>query len=236
MKYTGRIYLSLIAIFSWAILIYFMYQEYRRIDFVFYIATAGYTIFGWWLGKQYDIARFYSDKDSLTKVYNRRFIFETLSKLIGKCDRYKIVKKREIKNKSLCLFVIDVDQFKKINDTYGHVKGDLVLKCVADVLMHSIRKTDFVGRWGGDEFIIIAPFVEKSMVPIITKRIEAELENLSNELQLNVTLSIGIAIYPEDTKSIEELIKIADNRMYEAKLLKKNYILGVFAQSPEKVD
>ncbi len=205
--------MSILALISWLFLIIYYYFVHGNMDKVYVVVAVAYILFGWWLGKQYDIAMFYSEKDSLTQVYNRRFILDMLPKLLSKIDRRK--------KESLTLLIVDVDRFKEINDTYGHNKGDFVLKSISDVLRACIREGDFVVRWGGDEFLIVAPNVDKKSTVTMINHIEVQLKEASRNLQLTLSLSIGVATYPEDSTNIDELIKIADNKMYVSKLAKR---------------
>jgi diguanylate cyclase (GGDEF)-like protein/putative nucleotidyltransferase with HDIG domain len=151
--------------------------------------------------------------DPLTDLFNRRFLEDTLQKEISRAQRF---------NHPLSILIIDVDNFKLFNDTYGHLFGDQILKTIANLIKNSCRKTDFVGRYGGDEFAVILP--ETSLNGAI-KTAERIIKNLSktpfyspdgNNIPLKV--SIGISSYPEDTNDPEKLFSYADTAMYKAKL------------------
>jgi diguanylate cyclase (GGDEF)-like protein len=167
----------------------------------------------WWLGKKYDEAKFYSEKDPLSQVYNRRFVMKLFSKLLAKVNR---------KNEKLTLFVLDIDNFKEINDTFGHEIGDSVITEIAKGLTMLTRKTDVVARWGGDEFIVIMPYSDEANPDLLVERINHHLEDVSQKLGMTITISIGQSAYPDNAKNLVDLIRIADKRMYERKFGKKS--------------
>jgi len=122
------------------------------------------------------------------------------------------------------LLYFDVDEFKEINDTYGHKEGDWVLKEVVQLFKLTLRKMDIICRIGGDEFILI--FLESSLnnAPLIRERLSKNLEKLnqSSNKPYEISFSMGLSVYhPSNPLSIEELIKIADENMYEEKKKKK---------------
>ncbi len=149
--------------------------------------------------------------DPLTKLYNRQFVLDYLDREIEKI-------KRGLKNK-ICVVYIDLDNFKYVNDKYGHTVGDEVLKKVAKIFLKNFRKTDIVGRVGGDEILIIVnPCDNKSIenkINLIKKMVEQELK------KYNISLSYGIVLIPNETLNLEKAIKLADKRMYENKIKKK---------------
>ncbi len=149
-------------------------------------------------------------KDSLTGLYNREYFFDYLKKSLEKLKRNRL--------KGFVIF-LDLDNFKNINDNYGHETGDKVLKNFADILHQHFRDYDVIARYGGDEFIIFMENHEKENIKkrfnILEKKVEEYFKNF------DISVSYGISIYPDDTKNLEELIKIADQRMYEYKKLKK---------------
>lgn len=159
-------------------------------------------------------------KDELTGLYNRYYLKDYLAKLIEKLKRNK--------NNKLFLIFIDLDNFKLINDTYGHNKGDNVLKEVAEILTANFRKYDIISRYGGDEFIVL---LESNEDP--TKRINALRQNIEEIFkEFNLSFSYGISIFPDDIENInmptQEIIKllieIADKRMYEEKTKKEKVV------------
>jgi diguanylate cyclase (GGDEF)-like protein len=170
-----------------------------------------FSVTGWYLGYHYDKAKFLSEKDALTETYNRRFIAGIFPKLKLRLRR---------RNQMLAIFVIDVNDFKLINDSFGHARGDEILRFVSTRLKESIRQTDFLIRWGGDEFVIVAEIEDIESVSRILRRIEDTVSTIEiNEMQ--ITLSIGTSIYPIDSDDFNKLIEIADNKMYALKAKRK---------------
>lgn len=157
-------------------------------------------------------------KDNLTGLYNRHYIEDYLMTSIERLKR--------IKNDKIFLIFIDLDNFKPINDIYGHNKGDTVLKEVADILTKNFRKYDLIARYGGDEFIILFESDESPIKKINNTREKIE----ENFKKFNLSFSYGISIFPDDIedinmeaqKIIEKLIEIADKRMYEEKKKRKS--------------
>lgn len=187
------------------------YVTEGALDSAHLIAGTLYGIAGWWVGGQYDKAKFYSEKDALTKAYNRRFIDKVFPKIRSLMERQR---------KKLAVFIIDINDFKKINDTYGHKAGDQVLMHISNVLAQNTRKTDFIARWGGDEFLILAPDIGDNGDQIVLERIEAKLQDLPEHW--NVGISVGVAIFPDEAASLDELIQVADQKMYGSKSYQKS--------------
>jgi diguanylate cyclase (GGDEF)-like protein len=153
--------------------------------------------------------------DELTSLYNRRKIMEILKTEIERANRYGF---------ELALIIADIDYFKKVNDNYGHAMGDLVLKKVALLLRNSIRKVDYVGRYGGEEFIIILPETSLKNAVLLAERIRKMFNTLKIEgLEQQVTLSFGIATLTPG-KDMDTLINEADIALYEAKNSGRNQI------------
>lgn len=149
--------------------------------------------------------------DSLTGLPNRVFLHEILQKMIMHAERHEI---------GLAVIFLDADKFKSINDTYGHDIGDKFLRHIAERLKSSIKESDVAARLAGDEFIICINNVRGK--DAITLAIRKILENtsiplISNHIEISSTFSVGIATYPDDGKSVEELEKHADLAMYYAK-------------------
>ncbi len=159
--------------------------------------------------------------DPLTKAYNRQ---EGI-KLIR-----NVLKKAEFEKRNVCLLLLDIDHFKRINDTYGHDIGDIVLKEVVSVVRRSIRDKDIVVRWGGEEFLIAIENVPPEKASEIAERIRKNMENyeitITDNLKLKVTVSIGVACSEiEGTYYFEELFNIADKRLYRAKNSGRNTVV-----------
>lgn len=152
--------------------------------------------------------------DTLTQVWNRLKIDEVLKDQQLMVERYGV---------ECSLAIFDIDDFKKINDTYGHLAGDQVLKEISALIRASIRKTDFIGRWGGEEFILICPNTNLENIGILAQKIK---ENIAQNLffkDSSITTSIGIG-YLSKNKSIDQSLNLTDYALYEAKNKGKNRI------------
>ncbi|MBP1992323.1 GGDEF domain-containing protein [Paenibacillus eucommiae] len=212
MKYTGRIAIVTVClVLSVIVRLYgIFYYNYPPLGFPYVGITI--TFIFYWLGKQYDMVKFLSEKDTLTKLYNRRYVIQTFPKLIASIDK---------KAGKLSLFLIDVDNFKVINDTYGHETGDRVLQRISSLLALPTDKSTIVARWAGDEFLLVAPFTDQEGADIIIQRIHKELRKSSEELRIDISVSIGTSEYPGDAQTFNDLLNIADQNMYKLKFLKK---------------
>lgn len=140
-------------------------------------------------------------RDPLTQVYNRRFLEEVGEKEFARAKRYQ---------RPLTLIFLDIDEFKRINDQQGHLVGDQALETVAALLSNYSRKSDFIFRYGGDEFLAIMPETEEKGARQFLDRINQELSYTS------LRISAGIATL-EAESSLEELVEKADRRMYQEK-------------------
>ena len=168
--------------------------------------------------------------DLLTNLPNRRSFENDLGKYRNISLRY---------NRPLSLLLIDIDDFKAVNDVHGHQAGDIVLKKVATIMKHSVRESDTVYRYGGEEFAVLLPETDKTSAKEVAKKI---LENISKEpfwigdsTSLYITVSIGIAGFPEDTVFPEQLVSIADVSLYKAKKEGKNRFAVVDQQEYSEI-
>lgn len=146
--------------------------------------------------------------DGLAKCYNKNAILEIIAQLIQK-------------EHSFTLLMMDVDKFKEINDTLGHLIGDQILVQVAAIIQDSIREVDSLGRWGGDEFILALPRTGVRDAIYTAERIR---QNIAGRSDLDVTLSIGVAAFPEDGDSVEQLVEFADTGLYLSKQRGRNTV------------
>lgn len=148
-----------------------------------------------------------SQTDSLSGLYNRRFMNQKLEEEILKYKRYKT---------PFSLLLIDIDYFKKINDTYGHDKGDSVIKEISSLMQQNIRNTDICARWGGEEFLILAPNSDLNGALKLANNLKELIENTQFEVKQKVTISVGVSVFEENLNQ-EKLLKLADNALYKAK-------------------
>ena len=168
---------------------------------------------------QYSEKEFMSVLDGLTGLYNRRQ-FE-----IGLEQEYNRTKRHPA---DFSLAILDIDFFKKVNDTYGHQYGDYVLKTVADLMKQAFRKTDLLYRYGGEEFVMIMPEtnIEGAVIPV--QRLRNAVENYDfdyNGIKAKVTVSIGLTMNYSDLNSTAEILKSADAALYKAKESGRNRVI-----------
>ena len=147
--------------------------------------------------------------DDLTSLPNFRAFRERIDAELERADRYP---------ERFGVLVLDLDRFKKYNDTYGHLAGNEALRRVAQTIRETVRAVDFPARYGGEEFAVVVPQVEPAALAVIAERIRASIEALPAPPDgARVTVSIGAALYPDDARDREALFKAADARLYEAK-------------------
>lgn len=159
--------------------------------------------------------------DPLTGLLNRRYFQERISEEIERSRRHHL---------PLSLIMLDVDDFKSVNDTLGHLVGDEVLKIAARCLRNCIRTIDVASRYGGEEFTVILPQTTKADAQTIAERICAEIYRLDlpftkADQKLVLSVSLGLATYPEDAESLEDLIRNADIALFAAKSQGKNRVI-----------
>ncbi|OHD14264.1 MAG: hypothetical protein A2Z98_14050 [Spirochaetes bacterium GWB1_27_13] len=159
-------------------------------------------------------------EDPKTGCFNARFLNEFSVRELKRAERY---------NQNLSLIIIDIDDFKCLNDKYGHLFGDRILKKFAEILMKNLRNEDIVSRFGGDEFAIILPETGRIGARSLAERLKMKLLEYFQDKEydgekVTVTFSAGISTYPFDGTDIETLIKFADNCLYKSKFLGKNRI------------
>ena len=154
--------------------------------------------------------------DGLTNVYNYRYFHEFIEKQINRARRY---------NQFFSLFLLDIDDFKKYNDTRGHLFGDRLLRGIASSLKKAVRAADTVFRYGGDEFVVLLPMTTKEQALKAGERLQNVIKH-----NFPLTVSIGISNFPEDGGNKDSVIKKADLALYQAKHLGKNKICLATAQ------
>ncbi|GAB4414019.1 MAG: hypothetical protein OHK0032_10100 [Thermodesulfovibrionales bacterium] len=174
-----------------------------------------------------EIARL-ANIDGLTGLNNHRTFQERLEMEVARAKRYK---------HNMSLLMMDIDNFKKFNDTYGHRVGDEVLKRVACRVTESIRNVDFAARYGGEEFAVILPETPLDGAVVTAEKIREAVMNhkimIDNRDISSVTISIGVAAYPEDATERESLIEKADKALYAAKKASRNRVCSFRDIPPE---
>ena len=160
-----------------------------------------------------------SQTDDLTKLHNARYLRQFLLNEIRRARRY---------GSSVAALFLDLDDFKRVNDAHGHLAGSHVLMEMAAVILSSIRDTDAVARYGGDEFVIVLPDTQMEVAGTVAERIREKIAhhefNGGRNLKLSLTASFGVAAFPVHASSPQQLIACADTAMYEAKAARKNCI------------
>jgi len=162
-----------------------------------------------------------SNIDGLTEIYNHRFIKQLIDREIKRHLRY---------SGTFCVLMIDIDDFKKVNDNYGHPAGDMVLIKVAELIKKSIRGCDILSRYGGEEFLVALPVTPISDARNVADRIiNAFNSNLfdigKGHSPIKVTVTIGLSAFPDNSRNKEELVENADKALYIGKKNGKNQVV-----------
>jgi diguanylate cyclase (GGDEF)-like protein len=168
--------------------------------------------------------------DGLTKLYNHRYFQDEMARAFEESQRYQ---------RPLALAIIDIDFFKKVNDSYGHAVGDEVLKCVAKIFQESIRSTDLAARYGGEEFAVMMPETELDDALVFAEKIRTLVETTPFPTAagpLHVTVSIGVAAVPRTRiHAAKELVIAADKALYRAKRGGRNQVQAEKRMEPGRV-
>jgi diguanylate cyclase (GGDEF)-like protein/PAS domain S-box-containing protein len=168
-------------------------------------------------------------RDSLTSVFNRRYMEETLDRELARAAR---------ESYPLCLIMMDLDHFKKVNDTHGHEAGDVVLKALADTIARQSRHGDFVCRYGGEEFVLVMPNITLATARERADELHKMVSSLNipyGDITLTTTISMGIAMYPNHGDNKADILRAADKAMYIAKNTGRNRII-VYPEPQLSVD
>ena len=170
--------------------------------------------------KKTEYYRKLSNIDALTSIHNYRFFKEILDNEIKRHKRYE---------RNLSFLLIDIDDFKSINDTYGHLTGDIVLKKIARLLSKTVRSCDFLARYGGEEFAVILPETSEKEALMLGKRIVSIIENhkfksVEGEPIIKISVTVGLTSFPRNASNLKQLIDRADQALYKGKRLGKNRI------------
>ena len=172
--------------------------------------------------------------DGLTQVYNKRYFLKEMEREMSRCVRYQ---------RDLALVMCDIDHFKAINDTYGHLAGDYVLKQVAQRMVRHMRRDDIFARYGGEEFVMLLPETARDQAVQMAEKLRRLIESepfTFDDLPIPITLSMGVAGLREYLHGLQRshgqasqrainpfsFIKIADDRLYEAKTHGRNRVVG----------
>lgn len=161
--------------------------------------------------QKYELLRESSIRDSLTGLYNRGFFDEILVAQLSTAVRA---------HAPLAVLMADIDHFKSVNDEKGHVEGDRVLTAVATALASSFRSSDYVCRYGGEEFTIVLPSTDERQAAALAEKARLSVSGTG------VTLTIGVAVFPSEAASPRELLLLADRRLYEGKLKGRNRVVS----------
>tara|TARA_R110002096_G_scaffold209791_4_gene396978 strand:- start:6855 stop:7721 length:867 start_codon:yes stop_codon:yes gene_type:complete len=160
-----------------------------------------------------------AQRDPLTDLYNRRFVFDAIEAELKRFRRY---------GEALSLILIDADYFKRVNDTLGHCAGDAALRHIAKICVQSVRETDVVGRFGGEEFIIVMPHTNADAARLVAERIRCSVSRnrfVWQDKAADITISLGVAEVQSESASFNELIKVTDEALYAAKRGGRNRVV-----------
>jgi diguanylate cyclase (GGDEF)-like protein len=150
--------------------------------------------------------------DGLTQVFNRRFFMERIRQEVKRVHRY---------GSSVSLLMIDIDHFKKVNDTYGHLAGDAVLAGIAGVIRRKLRETDVLARYGGEEFVLLTTPMDGNGAAALAERLRALVEESEFSFEgkrIRVTISVGVSSWdPSMEENFDDLVRLADDALYGAK-------------------
>jgi len=158
--------------------------------------------------------------DALTRLHTRRHLMERFEEEFARA---------KLRKAPLSLLMLDVDHFKRVNDQYGHLAGDMVLREVGRIVAGHIREIDIAGRYGGEEFCAILPDTDKPGAMHAAERIRTAVNDekiKAYDASLNVSMSIGVATFPEDAQHLDELLDKADWALYRAKKQGRNRVVG----------
>ena len=163
-------------------------------------------------------------RDPLTNLYNRRYMEDTLQRVVRLAERDK---------SEVSLIMIDLDHFKRLNDSYGHAKGDAVLREVAALIVSNLRDSDVACRYGGEELLIILPHCGLEMAALKAERLRAGVEALSEPGGAQITASFGVAAIPTTSTSVSDMMSASDAALYRAKQEGRNRVARAPISSAE---
>jgi len=158
-------------------------------------------------------------RDGLTDAFNRRYFFEASTREFARAKRYHDV---------FSVIIFDLDDFKSVNDTYGHLAGDHALRVISRICMDNIREVDIFARYGGEEFALLLPHTDEARANEIAERLREMIAAVSfsfNQHEFHVTISLGFHIFDDRLPDMDALLTRADEALYEAKRRGKNSIV-----------
>jgi diguanylate cyclase (GGDEF)-like protein len=158
--------------------------------------------------------------DPLTHLYNRSFFFSVMEREIRRAVRT---------GRTFSLLMLDVDDLKRVNDSFGHPLGDRLLRAITDVVQHGVRSTDIAARYGGDEIVVLLPETEPAGAFVVAEKLRTDINNLilpADDVSVRTSVSIGLVAYGEEGRTVEGLMGSVDAAMYESKRRGKNQIVG----------
>lgn len=159
-------------------------------------------------------------KDGLTEIYNKRYFLETLDREMARAQRYE---------RELSMILFDIDRFKNVNDTFGHLAGDYVLQVLAGLVTSRARREEVFARYGGEEFVILMPETTKKGAMELAERLRERVESYSflfDGEEIPITISVGVATMGKEVIATTDFIKRADVAMYKAKTDGRNLVRG----------
>ena len=174
------------------------------------------------IGRQRDALQTLATTDALTGLMNRREMMGTGEEEVARAVRY---------HTPLSLMMLDIDHFKHVNDTWGHPTGDRAIQALAQAMLSVVREHDVVGRYGGEEFLILLPHTDAQAVKTVAERLRSLVENSTQTLSeqgeiVRFTVSIGVATQTDKAESLARLITLADNALYQAKAEGRNRVIA----------
>ena len=162
--------------------------------------------------------------DPLTRLFNRRHLYERIEGELQRARRH---------DRPLTLISIDVDDFKTINDGYGHAAGDAVLCAISDVLRHSTREIDVAARTGGDEFVVLMIETDAAAAHEVAAKLQGALRRCMDESARSITFSFGVVTFEQPPDTVDEMFRLVDAQLYSAKHLGKDRVMQTVVQSME---
>ncbi len=191
------------------------YELMMKLIAVFVVITIFFAYRYQIMSKHNEQLRQLSIRDVLTQLYNRRYLDEFLTSTLRMAQRYKT---------PFAVILLDIDDFKQINDTYGHNEGDRALKAISKILSEHSRENDVVGRWGGEEFLIVCPHTTLDGARHLAEQLRGRIDGELASDDLQISASFGVAEYADEA-NVYKLITRADDALYEAKAQGKNRVV-----------